>query len=208
MLTNASPPLAALAGIINRYLLLDVDSEERLRLLDGCVLVVEVRGTGLEVAVRFGGDGIELDSAEGAAADVNITGSPLALLRLLLSAQSDQGISGLETSMSGDIEVVRNVRNLIARLDIDWEEQLAGVIGDVGAHSVGILARAAESWRQHAQSTLQSNLGEYLEEEARLVPTTGELESYFSGVDRLRDDVERLDQRVERLLGRRMEQSQ
>ncbi|NCC30261.1 MAG: sterol-binding protein, partial [Gammaproteobacteria bacterium] len=44
------------------------------------------------------------------------------------------------------------------------------------------------------------DLQEYLQEEARLTPTRYEVEAYLTQVDILRDDVERAEARIERLV--------
>jgi len=48
----------------------------------------------------------------------------------------------------------------------------------------------------------EQNLREYLQEEARLLPTRYEAKEFLDAVDALRDDVERLAARVERLRSR------
>ena len=86
-----------------------------------------------------------------------------------------------------------------ADVDIDWEEHLSRLVGDVVAHEVGGAARAARAFGRRAGRTAEQNLREYLQEEARLLPTRYELKELLDAVDVLRDDVERLAARVERL---------
>jgi ubiquinone biosynthesis protein UbiJ len=72
-------------------------------------------------------------------------------------------------------------------------------VGDPAAHQVGAGVRAAGRWGQKVGDTLLQNLREYLQEEARIVPTRYEVDAFLGEVDTLRDDVERLEARIARL---------
>jgi ubiquinone biosynthesis accessory factor UbiJ len=72
------------------------------------------------------------------------------------------------------------------------------VIGDPFAHQVGNRVRAAGRWGQKTRDP-DHGLQEYLQEEAGLLPTRYEIEAFLSQVDILRDDVERVEARIERL---------
>jgi ubiquinone biosynthesis protein UbiJ len=83
------------------------------------------------------------------------------------------------------------------------EEELSRVIGDVAAHQVGNAARAFLEFGRRAAGTLAQNVAEYLQEEGRDVPARTEAEEFNVEVDRLRDDVERLEARLALLQGKR-----
>jgi ubiquinone biosynthesis protein UbiJ len=68
------------------------------------------------------------------------------------------------------------------------------------AHRAGELARHARQFFEASRETLFQDSGEYLQEEARLLPTRIEVAYFLGDVDRLRDDVERLQARVQRLI--------
>jgi ubiquinone biosynthesis accessory factor UbiJ len=93
------------------------------------------------------------------------------------------------------------VQRLLAAVDIDWEEQAARLIGDVAAHELGRLLRAADAWGRQAADILGRDLAEYLQEEGRvLAPAAARRARRLpAAVDVLRDDVDRLTQRVARL---------
>jgi ubiquinone biosynthesis protein UbiJ len=60
-------------------------------------------------------------------------------------------------------------------------------------------ARAGERWAGRSRNIAAENLREYLQEEAAVVPSRQELDDFLAAVDTVRDDVERLAARVERL---------
>jgi ubiquinone biosynthesis protein UbiJ len=73
------------------------------------------------------------------------------------------------------------------------------MIGDVAAHEAGEFARRLGAWGRDAAETLGRNLSEYLQEESRALPTRYEADAFRDGVEKLRDDVARMDARLKHL---------
>jgi ubiquinone biosynthesis protein UbiJ len=101
--------------------------------------------------------------------------------------------------LSGDTELAQRFGNALAGLDIDWEEQLSRLTGDVIAHQLGRQVRRGRDYARTLGKTVDLDLGEYLTEELRVLPSRNEAEAQFDEIDRLRDDVERAAARLERL---------
>lgn len=194
---------------LNRVILLDPDTPARLAPLIGRRLQVNLRDPAATLVVEFAGDGLRLsrlqvDSDEPADAphppvDARLRAS-LAGLAVLASSG---GRRSHGVHFEGDVGVIQEVRHLFSELDVDWEEPLAHLTGDVVAHQVGSAARGGSTWLRRAGETFLLNLGEYLTEERRLVPTAIELEGFVADVDRLRADADRLEARMRRLERRR-----
>lgn len=196
---NASELGAALAeGVVNRYLALDEEARGLLAGLDGRSLEVRATGTGLALRVSVEGGRLVITSRGDEGADVSVEGPPASLLAALLQRTGDS-FSGADVAVTGDVAVLQRLRAVFSRLEVDWEEQLAQLVGDVAAHQMGNAVRQGLRWGAELQRTAAQNLGEYVTEEARLTPSSWELEEFAADVDTLRDDVERLVQRVERL---------
>ena len=83
----------------------------------------------------------------------------------------------------------------------DVEEELSGIVGDVAAHRLGDLARGLGQWGRDARATMGSNIKEYLQEESRDVPSRYEADRFATNVSTLRDDVDRIEARLNRLKG-------
>ena len=73
------------------------------------------------------------------------------------------------------------------------------MIGDVAAHRLGEISRGVGRWGRDARSTMSANIREYLQEESRDVPSRYETDKFNENVSTLRDDVDRLEARVNRL---------
>lgn len=90
----------------------------------------------------------------------------------------------------------------MAGLDLDWEERLSTFVGDAPAYAIGNAARTFDAWARRTGALAMCDFSEYVREEAKLAPGGGEVREFLGAVDAVRDDVERLGQRVQRLLVR------
>ncbi|MBA3731330.1 MAG: hypothetical protein H0W93_02955 [Gammaproteobacteria bacterium] len=131
--------------------------------------------------------------------DTVIRGSPLALTRAGASNAASVGLPGEGVEIRGDAETARIFQSVLASVEIDWEEWLAERIGDIPAHQAGNAARGLMTGVTGALDKLRMNVSEYLQEEARVVPTRIEIEQFLDEIDLLRGEVDRLEARVERL---------
>jgi ubiquinone biosynthesis protein UbiJ len=141
--------------------------------------------------------GLGLEPAGDAEPDVTIRGAPGVFARLILGEGAPRATG--ELAIRGDIELGNRFRAVFERLDIDWEEHASRFVGDIAAHELGRAVRALGAWGRGAARTLAADAGEFLQEESRLLPRRERLEEFLTGVDRLRDDAERLAKRLERI---------
>ena len=72
-------------------------------------------------------------------------------------------------------------------------------LGDVAGHQLAQMVRGAYSWGRQASTGLERQLEEFIHEEARLSPPKLELEDFYSDVQQLGLQVERLESRTQRL---------
>ncbi|NIR28011.1 MAG: sterol-binding protein [Gammaproteobacteria bacterium] len=199
--------LLVLESVFNRVLRLDPEAPQRLAPLAGVVLAVRFVGLDLPLHLRFDADGVAFLREAPERVDVTISGPPLELLRVLLIEATDPAGFPEEISISGDIGTAQRVKSALRGLDLDWEEALSRVMGDVAAHQVGRTLRGLDGWGRRSIETLLGDAGEYLTQEVYAVPARSELEAFATAVDLLRDDVERLDRRVQRVSQRKQERN-
>lgn len=191
--------LAVLEQAINGYITLDPEGAAGLDALAGRIIGVELKGFGTRVTIIPGEQRLQLFGAYEAQPDCLIRGTPFGLARMGLDERKESQLISGEVEIEGDTGLAHAFSAALARLDVDWEEQLARLIGDPFAHQVGNQVRDAGHWGKRTIDSMTANLTEYLQEERRLVPTRYEVEAFLSQVDTLRDDVERIAARIERL---------
>lgn len=190
--------LERLESVLNRGLSDSRKAQALCRQLDGRVMSLTVQGTPLAFYFEATGGRIALASRHERVADASLSGTPIALLALA-GPRAEGALRGGGVRIEGDAEVAQKFRELLAQAQPDFEEELARVIGDVAARQVANAARGFLGWGRKASASLATNVVEYLQEEGRDLPTRVEVEEFLEGVDRLRDDAERLEARLARL---------
>jgi ubiquinone biosynthesis protein UbiJ len=127
-----------------------------------------------------------------------LDGKTIAIRVLALMAGEDSIRDG-SLDLTGDAATAQAFQQLLTHAKPDVEEELSGVIGDAAAHTLGEFARGIERWARETRSIMGDNIREYLQEESRDVPSRYEVERFSKDVNVLRDDVDRLAARIDRL---------
>ncbi len=198
-----TPSLVMAAGLetaCNQVLRLDPEILVQLAALDGAVIAIELQGLGLCLCLYLfpGPGGLRVAEDYAGEPTVRIRGTPLALARQW-RGQRDPGVS-----IEGDAATGRAFQAVLARLNIDWEEQFSRWLGDAAAHQLGRVWRELRQWGASSGATLLHDGSEYLQQEALLLPARPALEQFLREVDILREDADRLAARVARLRQRMM----
>lgn len=184
------------AAALNR--LLEAESWARARLAPHAGEVLELRAPPLP-ALRFAvaADGRVAAAGHEAAPALAITFGPGALAAAL---QGEEQLMRA-VDISGNARMAADVLFLVRHLRWDAEEDLARVVGDAAAHRLAGFARDAAAWHRDAALRLAENVVEYATEEKRLLVTRAELDRLAEAQAKLRDGIERLEKRLERLDG-------
>jgi ubiquinone biosynthesis protein UbiJ len=101
--------------------------------------------------------------------------------------------------VSGNAKFADAVMLLARDLRWDFEEDLSRVVGDIAAHRIAGAVRDFAAWQGDAGRRVVESLADYFTVESGLLARRAELESFAAAAARLRDDLERLEQRVRRL---------
>jgi ubiquinone biosynthesis protein UbiJ len=108
-----------------------------------------------------------------------------------------------EVEISDDTDFASALHHLARNLRWDIEEDLARAFGDVAAHRMAETGRTFRIWGERALENTGRSLAEYWTEERPLIAGARDLEEFNRAVDRLRDDVARLEKRLEPRSGRK-----
>ena len=110
-----------------------------------------------------------------------------------------------QVEIEGSADLASAVDHLFRNLTWDFEEDLSKVFGDIIAHRLASSGRALAAWQRDAALRLAENLVEYWTEEQPLLARPADVENLCRNVDALRDDVARIEKRIEHLsaLGKR-----
>jgi ubiquinone biosynthesis protein UbiJ len=189
----AQAPASLAAGAINRLTGATPLARQRLARFAGKTAVFRVGPLPVSLTVQTTGE--VLPAVEQAAADLEVRISPFLLPRL--AAHDEAAYRDVETT--GDVEFAGEVAFLAKHLRWDAEEDLSRVVGDAAANRLAGAARGAAAWGRDATGRLAAGAAEYFTEEDPLIASRVKVEGFVAGVTELRDAVERLDKRIERL---------
>jgi ubiquinone biosynthesis protein UbiJ len=187
-----------LESLLNRNVAASASARALCKRLAGKTLALHVAGLPLNIFLSSHGERLVLDSQREAPADASLTGSPLSFLRMV-GPKPEAALRSGAVQIQGDAEVAQAFSELLREAQPDLEEELSRIIGDVAAHQVGNAARSALAFAERAAKTFAQNVAEFLQEESRDLPSRTEADEFIAGVDKVRDDVERLEARIARL---------
>jgi len=192
--------LRPITSVLNRNIGEITPARELCARLDGKTIAIRVRNTALAMYFTIRDELIELTADSDNEPDVVITGSLLTLARIAGRGGEDALRTG-SLDLTGDVATADAFQELLGYAKPDIEEELSGIVGDVAAHRIGEVARGAGNWARDARETMGSNIREYLQEESRGAPSRYEVDRFTKDVHALRDDVERVAAKIDRLGG-------
>jgi ubiquinone biosynthesis protein UbiJ len=185
----------ALAGL-NHLLQQQPWAAERLRPFAG--QAVEFRCPPFpDLRLRIADSGL-LDRAQAEAASALVVKLTPAALPFLLARDET---ARKQVEIEGSADLASTVDYLFRNLTWDVEEDLSRVFGDIVARRLASGGRAFAAWQGEAVLRLAENLAEYWTEEQPLLARPVDVENFCRNVDTLRDDVARLEKRIEHLSG-------
>jgi ubiquinone biosynthesis protein UbiJ len=169
----------------------------------GKIIKLEVAPLGPSVSVCPTLTGLSFYDKLAREPDAVISGSPMAFMRMMLSPAAPEILFSGDIRISGNADAAKRLQSLLSQLEIDWEKQSSDLVGrGLSERLFGIL-RSGKTWARDALSTMHVDVGEYLQEESRHLPSSGEMEVYCAQVDELRADAERLEARLQQLQTRK-----
>jgi ubiquinone biosynthesis accessory factor UbiJ len=191
----------ALELALDRALALDPQMRAQLTAIEGRRIGVELRGTGLALAIEARDGRLRVGPHWTEPAGLNVKAAPASLLAFALR-RDDNALPPGKVEISGDADLARRLEKLFRGYRPDIEEAFAKTFGDV----LGVpLARAFErafKWSRESAEALAQDAAEYLREESRDLIAPAEMEEFLDDVDALRERSDRLQARVQSVAAR------
>jgi ubiquinone biosynthesis protein UbiJ len=190
---------SALESAINAALSLDPGTAKRLQSLDKQAFHLRCTVPAHEVYLVIRNQKIELHAIWEQEITSSLSGPATEFARLLSSKDKGAALINSALSLRGDSAALIKLQEILADIDLDWEGELARVLGDVPAHLLGQTARHLSAWSKQTSALFMRHLEEFLHEEARLSPSRLEIECFIKDIQQLTMDTERLEARINRL---------
>lgn len=184
------PPLFIPA--INRLLRQNSWALEKLRPFVSKVVRVDCFPVSLQMAIAETG---EVTAAPaGAAPDLTLRVPPGVMLRM--AARDADAWNGV--TVDGDPQLAAALNQVARNIRWDIEEDLSRVFGDIAAHRMVEAGRKLDQWGRQGADNLARSFAEYWTHEQPLIAGRAEVEQFNRDVDALRDDLARMEKRLER----------
>ena len=209
---NPSEFKAAIIGMVetalNEYISMDDDAHSRLGKLAGNIIAIEIVGWDITLYLLPDSQGIQVMSEYSGNANTTIRAKPLALFNMSQAETSAATLREQNIEIDGDLELGQQFNQFFKQLDVDWQEKLAQIFSkvttefnaDVIAHTLGRVVKGFQQWQPQAKRTLEENIAEYLQTESGILPFAEQMEPFNQSVDKLRNDVDRLEAKIQRFV--------
>lgn len=181
--------------MVNKLLSLDEETLDSLAKLEGDVVEIDILNTDFRLFIFPSAKGLTLASKYKDKADVSIKGTPAALLGMITAEKVGAG----DVEIIGNVGMAHKLQSILKKMDVDWEEFLSQIIGDIAAHKVGNFVRGMSQLAKASARTICLDISEYLRYEKEALLDQSELNEFNHAVDKVRNDVDRLQKRVDRL---------
>jgi ubiquinone biosynthesis protein UbiJ len=188
----------AIENLLNRNLPRSPRAQELCASLNGKRVRIEARGLGWVLIAECLASSIRLAKGHGnddPPPAAEISGSLMGLAALA-GGHPEEVIRRGDVTIRGDAEVAQKFRELAMLLKPDVEEELSKLIGDTPAHQALRLVKSVTGFGRRAAETGVRNMAEYLAHEKRDLVSGPEAEDFYRGVEKLREDLDRLEART------------
>lgn len=189
----------ALERALCRYLTRTARSRDILTLLTGKVIAVNAPPLIDTVYLFPTPGGIQLQTEFSGRPDLTLTATPLAFIKLGIAGLGRADMSPSDIAISGDPTVAEQMQHLFRASTPQWSNAARELATPLLADQASAWVHSMKDWSRETAVSLQQDLGEFLREEARAVPSPSEARDFVSGVDRLREECDRLEARIDRL---------
>jgi ubiquinone biosynthesis protein UbiJ len=188
-----APPTAA---ALNHVLKSASWARARLQPFAGKIARLEIVPFRITLAILESGE--VANATADAVPDATFTLTPGVALRML-AADPD---AWQKVIVAGDTALAREILYIAQNLRWDVEEDLSRVVGDVAAHRMVKTAVELRRWQRDSAEGLARAAAAYWTEERPLVAGKQDVARFIREVDSLRDDVARLEKRIEQRLSK------
>jgi len=188
----------AIENLLNRNLPRSPRAQELCASLNGNRVRIEARGLGWVLVAECLASSIRLTKGEDhdePAPAAEISGT-LMSLAALAGAHPEEVIRRGDVTIRGDAELAQKFRELAMLIKPDVEEELSKLIGDTPAHQALRLVKSITGFGRRAAETGVRNMAEYLAHEKRDLVSGPEAEDFYRAVEKLREDLDRLEART------------
>jgi len=187
---------SVLERALNATLAMDPTSVQLLAKLDGRVIAMNIESIDGSFYLLPHRERVTIEINHDQNPDIVIKGGLLAYVRSATASVRGSANPDQLLEISGDAHSVAVLRDFLRSLQLDFEEQLSSLVGDMPARQAGNQIRSFAEWAEQVGQSIAVNTGEYLTEEKQLLVARPRIDRFLIAVDQLQNDTERLASRL------------
>jgi len=184
---------------VNRLLMLDPEAEQRQDSFDGKVIHIHISDFNLNYYLIFSGGSLVVQPSSERAVDAAISGKSSAYIAAASASHASDAIFSGQLNFSGDVQIARQFQSFVQSLQLDWQQPVSEIFGDVITQKLGEGLSQLGQWFGLVLSETRQDIPEYLQHELQLNPSQSEMSHFLDAVDEARSHVDRLSARIDRL---------
>ncbi len=186
-----------LQKLVNNALALDEETLLALQQLGNKTIAFHFVNTSLTLYLTPSEQGLSIARESNDKPDVLIKGTPVNFLTMMASTSNSSGVLPSNMELIGDIGLAQRFQQIMQSIDLDLEEPLSNWVGDTAAFQIGKFMRSSREFALNAGKTLALDVSEYLRFESDVLPDDLLVREFCDDVATLREDVDRLSQRLQ-----------
>ena len=178
--------------LARKVLSLDIQAKNNLQQFEDKVIQINIEDFNLVYYFSFKNAELFVSEKNSEKAATVISGKLSAFIAAAAAEHSSDSIFKGELNFSGDINTAKQFQSFAQSLNIDWHEPLAQVLGDPIAHTLATGLEKFSTWFGQTIESVNQDISEYVQEEAKVTPSQSEQQQFFQQVDQLRSKSDRL----------------
>lgn len=179
----------------NQVLVFDPASRKKIANIQE-VLCIQVTAPKIKFYCCGSEDGIRLMSHCELPVAAQLSGSVADLLSVL---KQPDNLARSDVDFVGSTGVLQKWQDVLQTLDIDWEDAISQILGDIAGPLAASGIRSSAQWTQSQIQEHVRLLGEYITEEQSITPSRTEVTHFFEQVSDLKLDADRLSAKLSQL---------
>jgi ubiquinone biosynthesis accessory factor UbiJ len=189
--------LASAETMINAALTYDPATRIALSRLAPQVLAIKLTAPEIYIYVVPGAEGIRLLGHYEGAITTQLQGTVSALILLLKGERVNFKDSGV--ALIGSATFLAELQQILKKIDIDWEEMLSQIFGDIIGHQSAEFIRSKVHWTKGRADNIARLTSEFLTEELQVLPSKEEVAYFNQQVDDISLGADRIEARIAQL---------
>ena len=182
---------------INAALSLDPGSQANVKKLLNKSIKINCESPSASFYIRFDSkDTITLHQLADQPHQLLLTGTGTEYVQLFSNLTDENAIANCKLKIEGEIGLLGSLVLLLANIEIDWEDALAALIGDLAAHPLADSIRRASNWAQQQPSNFNDALRDYIHYELQLFPAASEFKNFKTDINSFVNEITSIDQQL------------